>query len=94
MQIQFGVDTNVLGAVAGRGEINRYVNPEDPIITFGNPAFLTDGEILAVRIWFLIRAERPENGFYGHDHLHLRVLRLHAERRISARARLEDDLFA
>jgi type IV pilus assembly protein PilW len=63
MQIQFGVDTNLLGAANGRGEINRYVNPEDPIITFGNPAFLTDGEILAVRIWLLIRSERIENGY-------------------------------
>ncbi len=61
-QIQFGVDTDILGAV-NRGSVDRYVNPGDPIITFGAPGFLPDAEILSVRIWLRIRAERPENGF-------------------------------
>ncbi len=61
-QVQFGVDTDILGAV-NRGAVDRYVNPGDPIITFGDPGFLPDAEILSVRIWLRIRAERPENGF-------------------------------
>ena len=61
-QVQFGVDTDIAGAV-NRGSVDRYVNPGDPIITLGDPAFLPDAKILSVRIWLRIRAERPENGF-------------------------------
>ena len=61
-QVQFGVDTDLIGG-ANRGSIDRYVNPGDPIITPGNLAFLPDAEILAVRVWLRIRAERPENGY-------------------------------
>jgi type IV pilus assembly protein PilW len=61
-QVQFGVDTDIAGAF-NRGSVDRYVNPGDPIITPGDPAFLPDAEILSVRIWLRIRAERPENGF-------------------------------
>ena len=61
-QIQFGVDTDIIGAV-DRGSVDRYVNPGDPIITPGDPGFLPNAKILAVRIWLRIRAERPENGF-------------------------------
>jgi len=59
MQIQFGVDTDVVGAV-NRGSIDRYVNPNDPILDPLNAAFLPDAQILAVRIWLRIRAERTE----------------------------------
>jgi len=62
MQIQFGVDTDPVDT-PNRGAIDRYVNPGDPIITPGNVAFLPDAQILAVRVWLRIRAERPENGF-------------------------------
>ncbi len=61
-QVQFGVDTDILGA-PNRGSVDRYVNPGDPIITPGDPGFLPNAKILAVRIWLRIRAERPENGF-------------------------------
>ncbi len=61
-QVQFGVDTDIPGA-PNRGAIDRYVNPGDPIITPGNPAFLPNADILAVRIWLRIRAQRPENGY-------------------------------
>ena len=70
LQVQFGVDTDDEGD-PNRGSIDRYVNPGDPIITPGNPAFLRDTQILAVRIWLRIRAERPENGFIddrGYDY--------------------------
>ncbi len=62
LQVQFGVDTDILEA-PNRGSIDRYVNPGDPIITLGNPAYLPDAQILAVRIWLRVRAERPENGY-------------------------------
>jgi type IV pilus assembly protein PilW len=63
MQIQFGVDTTLIGAAVGRGEINRYVNPEDQLITFGTAGFDPNAVILAVRLWLLIRSERVENGY-------------------------------
>jgi len=62
MQVQFGVDTDLVDT-PNRGAIDRYVNPGDPIITPGNPAFLPDAQILAVRLWLRVRAERTENGF-------------------------------
>jgi type IV pilus assembly protein PilW len=62
MQIQFGVDTDLDGA-PNRGAIDRYVNAGDPIITPGSAGFLPDAQVLAVRVWFLLRAERAENGF-------------------------------
>jgi type IV pilus assembly protein PilW len=62
MQIQLGVDTDPLGA-ANRGSIDRYVNANDPILDPLNAAFLPDAEVLSVRIWLRLRAERVENGF-------------------------------
>ena len=62
LQIQFGVDTDLPGT-DDRGAVNLYVNANDPILTPGNPAFNDDFEILAVRIWLRVRAERAENGF-------------------------------
>jgi len=59
MQIQFGIDTDVPGT-ANRGSIDRYVNPGDPLL---NPALNPNTEILAVRMWLRVRAERVENGF-------------------------------
>lgn len=53
MQLQFGIDTDVPGAV-NRGSIDRYVNPQDPL--------LATSVILAVRVWLRIRAERIETG--------------------------------
>jgi type IV pilus assembly protein PilW len=62
LQIQFGVDTDPIGA-ANRGSIDRYVNPGDPILDPASGAFIVDAEILSVRIWLRVRAERAENGF-------------------------------
>ncbi len=61
-QVQFGVDTDVIGTAA-RGSINRYVNPDDPVLDLFSAAYNPDATILAVRIWVRLRAERPENGF-------------------------------
>lgn len=60
MQVQFGVDLDPVGA-ANRGSIDRYVNPGDPVLS------LSHVEILAVRIWLRIRAEREEVGFTDTD---------------------------
>ena len=62
MQVQYGVDTNLEGD-ANRGSVDRYVNADDPILDPLTPAFIDDAEILAIRIWLRIRAERFENGF-------------------------------
>jgi type IV pilus assembly protein PilW len=62
MQIQLGVDTDLVGG-ANRGSIDRFVNPGDPILTPGNAAFIPDAEILAVRLWLRIRAENIETGY-------------------------------
>jgi type IV pilus assembly protein PilW len=62
LQVQFGVDTNVPGH-PDRGSIDRYLNPNDPMITPGAGGFNPNAEVLSVRIWLRVRAERPENGF-------------------------------
>jgi len=60
-QVQFGIDTSAPGT-AGRGTIDRFVNPGDAILT--NATFIAnEGQIIAVRIWVRLRAERRENGF-------------------------------
>ncbi len=62
LQVQFGIDTDVVGAPT-RGSINRYVNTDDPIFNPLNAQFNPDATVLAVRIWVRLRAQRPENGF-------------------------------
>jgi type IV pilus assembly protein PilW len=56
MQVEFGIDTDVSGA-PGRGTINQYVNPGNPLL---DPVLNPDNEVLAVRIWLRVRAERPD----------------------------------
>jgi type IV pilus assembly protein PilW len=67
MQIQFGIDTDVPGTPAApnpnRGSIDRYVNTNDPLIDPTNVGFNPNAEILAVRVWLRVRAERAEPGF-------------------------------
>jgi type IV pilus assembly protein PilW len=60
LQVQFGIDTDAPGQ-PNRGSIDRYVNVDDPLIEPFNPA--SNVEILSVRIWLRVRAERLENGF-------------------------------
>ena len=62
MQVQFGIDTDVAGT-SNRGSIDRYINTNNPIIDPTNAAWVMDDEVLAVRIWLRVRAERAENGF-------------------------------
>ena len=62
LQVQFGVDTDRVGE-SGRGSIDLYVNPEDSPLDPGDPGFMPEARVLAVRIWLRVRAERPEQGF-------------------------------
>jgi len=62
MQIEFGVDTDVLGSPT-RGSINRYVAADDSILDPTDPAFNSDAQVLAVRVWLLVRALDREPGF-------------------------------
>ena len=71
MQVELGVDTDPFGA-ATRGSINRYVNPGAPMLDPASPLFDPNAQILAVRVWFRIRAEAIENGYHGHHQLRLR----------------------
>jgi type IV pilus assembly protein PilW len=61
LQIQFGVDTDTSGA-AGRGIVDRYVNPDDAILDESDAAYNPEAEILAVRIWLRLRADLAERG--------------------------------
>jgi type IV pilus assembly protein PilW len=62
MQVQFGLDMDPPGGL-NRGSVDRYVNPDSPIIDPTNAGYNPNAEILAVRIWLRVRAERVENGF-------------------------------
>lgn len=62
LQVQFGVDTDSAGE-AGRGSVNRYLHPDDPILDPAAADYLPEARVLAVRIWLRIRAEQPEQGY-------------------------------
>jgi type IV pilus assembly protein PilW len=61
LQVQFGVDTDPPDA-AERGSIDRFVEPDDPLLDPNDAAFDPLAAILAVRVWLRVRAERAENG--------------------------------
>lgn len=67
MQIEFGVDTDLPGTPVApnpnRGSIDRWVAPNAAILDPTNAAFNVNAEVLAVRVWLRIRAERVEQGF-------------------------------
>ena len=61
LQVQLGLDTS-LPNTPGRGTIDRFVDPGDALLT--DPGFSNDArQILAVRLWLRVRAERTERGF-------------------------------
>jgi type IV pilus assembly protein PilW len=66
LQIEFGIDTDVPGTPVApnpdRGAVDRWVNPDDPVIDPTNAGFNPNAEILAVRVWLRLRGERVENG--------------------------------
>ncbi len=61
LQVQFGVDENGPD-VNNLFSITRYVDGDHPIITPGDPGFLPNAEIVAVRLWVLMRTEQTELG--------------------------------
>ena len=56
------MDTDRVGE-SGRGSVNRYLNPGDPVLDPDDPAFLPQARVLAVRVWIRVRAQSPEQGF-------------------------------
>lgn len=65
-QVEFGIDTDAPGT-PGHGAVNRYVNPEDPMLQPSLPA-PSDVRIAVIRIWIRVRAEQPEPGFVDNTH--------------------------
>ncbi len=57
LQIQYGVDTD------NDQTVERYVDPDDPIVTPADPNFLPNAEIIAVRLWLLMRSNQYEAGY-------------------------------
>ncbi len=58
LQVQFGVDDT-----GGGTTVTRYVDGNHPMLTPGNAAFVPGAEILAVRLWMLMRTYEIEAGF-------------------------------
>lgn len=56
MQVQFGLDMD------GNATVDRYVNPDSPVIDPADPAFDPDARVLAVRLWLLVRSIDREPG--------------------------------
>lgn len=56
LQVQFGVDVNQDNSV------DRYVNPNDPVIDRTNAAFIAGSRVISVRIWMVVRGLTPEVG--------------------------------
>jgi type IV pilus assembly protein PilW len=62
MQIELGVDTDALG-VATRGSVNQYIAANAAMLNPADPAFNPNAQVLAVRIWLLVRAMNREPGY-------------------------------
>jgi hypothetical protein len=60
MQVQLGIDTSARNTPQwpppNAGTANTYVNPQQIVLDDRD-------QIVSVRVWLLIRAEEPENGF-------------------------------
>ena len=48
LQVQLGIDTD------RDGDVDRYVDGNHPLVTFGSPGFDPDGRVVAVRLWMLV----------------------------------------
>jgi hypothetical protein len=62
LQIQLGVDTSAPGT-AGRGTVDRYVNPGHAILDPDAALFDPDAQVVSVRIWLVMRSEDPQSSF-------------------------------
>jgi len=56
MQLQFGLDMD------GNATVDRYVNPDSGIIDPADPAFDPEVQVMAVRLWLLVRSVEREPG--------------------------------
>lgn len=56
LQLQLGVD------VDQDNTVDRYVNPDDPILDPGSGAFIPGARALTARIWLVVRGVSPEFG--------------------------------
>lgn len=56
LQIQFGVD------VDGDNDVDRYVNPGDPVYDPAAVGYIPGARIISARIWLLVRGITPEVG--------------------------------
>ena len=56
IQMQLGVDVNQDNTV------DRYVNPDDPILNPLNAAFIPDARVITARVWIVVRGLTPEIG--------------------------------
>lgn len=56
LQVLFGVD------MTGNGNVDRYVNPGDAIITPGAAGYVPAASILTARVWLIVRSITPEIG--------------------------------
>lgn len=67
LQVQLGVDTD------RDGDVDRYVDGDHPLVTFGAAGFAPEGRVIAVRLWMLvgIPADDPawidEQAYVTHD---------------------------
>lgn len=59
LQVQLGIDLDAAGTL-GRGVIDRYVNPDDPLL---DREMYPDVRVLAVRLWLRLRTDVPEIGY-------------------------------
>ncbi len=57
LQVQYGVDTD------NDQTVERYVDADHPIVTPTDPGFLPNAEIIAVRLWLLMRSDQLEAGY-------------------------------
>ncbi len=56
LQIQFGIDMNDDNAV------DRYVDPDDPIINPLSPGWVPTAKVMTARVWLIVRSITPEIG--------------------------------
>lgn len=56
MQLQFGID------MTGDDTVDRYVNPNDPIIDPTSGTWVPTATVLTARVWIVVRSLQPEIG--------------------------------
>lgn len=57
LQVQLGISTD------GDLEVERYVDPNHDTVNPTTGGTIPDAQVVAVRLWMLIRADRPETGY-------------------------------